>query len=164
MSTALRRVSTRVSPIEIVPFTVGYLESTLEVAREIHAHSIYSDVLLDEKKLVTQLQASERLVPDRYFRLAVRGPRVLGGFYGCIHRVFFCDEWMAKDLGWWVRENARGGAAAALLLTDFERWARSKGVRKIGLGQTGQGNWDTTRKLFEHCGYRVTGYNVVKDL
>jgi GNAT superfamily N-acetyltransferase len=152
------------STIQIVPFSDTYLKDALVVAREIHARSLYRDLPLDEMKLVRQLQSCGHLVPDRYFRLAVRGQRVLGGFYGCVHRVFFCDELMAKDLGWWVREEARGSSAAMRLLMDFEDWARAKGARKVGLGQTGVTDIERTKRLFEHCGYRVTGYNVAKDL
>ena len=152
------------STIRIVPYEAKYLEGTLEVARQIHAHSIYANMRLDEAKVIRQLAASGNIVPDRYFRLAVRGEEVLGGFYGSLVKVFFSDECTAKDMGWWVRESSRGGAAAVLLLRDFERWAKAAGARKSMVGQSGVENIDRTRKLFEHCGYALTGYNTSKEL
>jgi len=160
----LHRAATRPSTIQIVPFTREYLFGALVVAREIHAHSIYRDMPLDEEKLVRQLVGSGQEFPDRYFRLAVRGPVVLGGFYGCVFRTFFCDEMLAKDMGWWVTEDARGGLAAIKLLADFEGWAKEKGARKCMIGQSGVENIETTAKLFMHCGYTFTGYNTAKDL
>lgn len=150
--------------IRVVDFEPKYLAGTISVAREIHAHSIYSDMPMDEAKVIRQLSASGRLVPDRYFKLAVRGDDVLGGFYGCVFKVFFCDEMTARDLGWWVKQSARGGAAAILLLLDFERWARESGARKCMVGQSGVENIDRTLRLFRHCGYTLTGYNTAKDL
>lgn len=166
MSAVATDLRTRVQRhIQIVPFTLDYLVSTMEVAREIHAHSIYASMPLDENKLAQQLLAAGTMKnEDRYFRLAVRGPRVLGGFYGCVTRVFFADILIAKDLGWWVRQEARGGAAAMALLFDFERWAKEQGATKVGLGQTGVEDIERTTALFRHCGYKVIGYNTMKDI
>lgn len=150
--------------IRVIPYEPRYLDGVLSVAREIHAHSLYASMPMDESKLIAQLSASGDIVPDRYFRLAVRGDEVLGGFYGCVSKTFFCDEITAKDMGWWVKESARGGAAAILLLRDFEEWARSKGARICMVGQSGVENIERTTKLYQHCGYRVTGFNTAKEL
>jgi hypothetical protein len=153
------------SSVRIIPFERQFLAGTLEVAREIHAHSIYADMPMDEAKLITQLGLAGTVsIPDRYFKLAVRGDDVLGGFYGCVSRAFFCDEILARDMGWWVKESARGGLAAVMLLADFEQWAREHGARKCMVGQSGVERIDQTLKLFEHCGYRLTGYNTAKEL
>jgi hypothetical protein len=88
----------------------------------------------------------------------------LGGFYGCRLKVFFSGETIVKDMGWWVSPTARGGAAAALLLGAFEDWGRSVGAKRAMIGQSGVENIERTRRLFEHCGYALTGYNTSKDL
>jgi hypothetical protein len=167
MSAQLQAVGERVQrgSIRIIPFAVEYLQSALEIAWQIHTHSVYADFPMDENKLAQQLLAAGTLQsPDRYFRIAVRGARVLGGFYGCVHRVFFADVLVAKDLGWWVRQEARGGAAAMALLCDFERWAKEQGAVKVGIGQTGVEDIERTGALFRHCGYKFIGYNSMKDL
>jgi hypothetical protein len=159
-----QKIRARFSSIKIVDYEPKYMEGTLQGAREIHAHSIYRDLPLDEAKVVRQLSASGNIVPDRYFRLAVRGDEVVGAFYGCTLRVFFCDELTAKDMGWWVKENSRGSAAAILLLLDFEDWARKMGAKKCMIGQSGVENIERTFKLFRNCGYSFTGYNTCKEL
>ena len=152
------------STIRITPYEDRYREGMLEVARHIHRTSIYADMPLDEEKLVRQLSACGGVVPDRWFRLAVRGDEVLGGFYGCKMRVFFNDMTIVKDMGWWVTPTARGGAAAVVLLLAFEQWGREVGAWKAMIGQSGVENIDRTLKLFKHAGYRLTGYNTEKDL
>ena len=154
----------RRSTIKVVPYCAQYRNQAVEIAREMHANSIYHDLPLDEDKTIRQLAACETLVPDRYFRIAVRGDDLLGGFYGHVRRTFFCDELLAHDMGWWVKKTARGSAAAMLLLADFEKWAKAQGARKLMVGQSTAVNIEATTKLFEHCGFRVIGFNTVKDI
>lgn len=159
------RIAERFASIHIVAYENKYMMQALEVAREIHAHSIYANMPLDNTKLIKQLSmASNGISPERYFKLAIRGDEVLGGFLGGLVRVFFCDEFTAKDMGWWIKESARGSAAGVLLLNDFEKWAKAKGARKVMLGQSGVENIERTGKLFYHCGYQFTGYNTCKEL
>lgn len=152
--------------IKIVDWDAGkYLSQAVSIAHEMHANSIFRDLPLDEAKVFRQLAAAgTSIVPDRYFRIAVSGDEPLGGFYGHIQRSFFCDETLAHDMGWWVKKEARGSLAAPLLLLDFERWAREKGARKVMVGQSTEQDIAKTTKLFEGCGFRVIGYNTVKDL
>ncbi len=164
MNESIQKVLSRPSAIQIVPWADGYREQAVEIAREMHANSIYADMPLDVDKVCRQLSACGNLVPDRYFRMAVRRGELLGGFYGHVRRTFFCDELLAHDLGWWVKSSARGGAAAILLLADFEKWAHTSGAKKVMVGQSTAINIERTTKLFENCGFRVIGFNTVKDL
>lgn len=161
----IERIRSRARQVQILPFSLKYLESALEVAREVRSQSVYAHLPVNWDKVASQLlAASAGQHPDRYFRIAVRGERVLGGLYGCVQPVFFADFLMAKDLGWWVRTEARGGVAALALLLDFEDWAREKGAKKIGLGQTGLHDLERTGRLFRHAGFSFVGYNAQKDL
>ena len=148
------------SSIRVIPYDERYRAGTLEIAQQIHATSIYAAMPLNEEKLLRQLAT----VPDRWFRIAVRGEEVLGGFYGCKVLTFFNDECITKDIGWWVKPTARGGSAAVMLLAAFEEWSRSVGAKIAMVGQTGVENIDGTLRLFQHAGYRLTGYNTAKDL
>jgi hypothetical protein len=162
---SLDKFRDRARQIRVVPFSLQYLESAMEVAREVREQSVYAHLPVNWDKVASQLlAASAGQQPDRYFRVAVRGERVLGGLYGCLQTVFFADFLMAKDLGWWVRSEARGGVAALALLLDFEDWAREKGAKKIGLGQTGIHDIERTGRLFRHAGFEFVGYNAQKDL
>lgn len=161
----LERYRERAKQVQILPFSLKYLESAMEVAREVRAQSVYAHLPVDWDKVAQQLLgAGTDVSPDRYFRIAVRQNRVLGGLYGCVQRVFFADFLMAKDIGWWVRSESRGGVAALALLLDFEGWGRKMGAKRIGLGQTGVHDLERTGRLFKHAGYDFVGYNAQKEL
>jgi hypothetical protein len=161
----IERIRTRSRQIQVMPFSLKYLDSAMEVAREVREQSVYAHLPVNWDKVASQLlAASSGQHPDRYFRIAVRGERVLGGLYGCVSPVFFADFLMAKDMGWWVRSESRGGIAALALLLDFEDWAREKGAKKIGMGQTGVHDIERTGRLFRHAGFEFVGYNAQKDL
>lgn len=152
------------SRIEILPWSVKWLAQALPVMHEMHQNSIYADMPLDEDKVIRQLSASGHAVPERYFRIAVLDDEGLGAFYGCVQRTFFNDMLIALDMGWWVKKDARHTFAAPLLLLDFEKWAKEKGACKVCVAQSTAVNIGATTKLFEACGYRVTGANTVKDI
>ena len=158
------RIRQRPTTIQIVDYDEQYRDGVVNVAREIHAHSIYRNMPMDESKVVRQLALAGGIAPDRFFKLAVRGGDVLGGFLGCTFVPFFADSLLARDLGWWVKESSRGGAAAILLLQAFESWARACGATKAMVGQSGIENIERTTGLYVHCGYSITGFNTCKEL
>ncbi len=164
MNATLERITERHSTIQVIPYDSQYRDQALAIANEMHHDSIYHDLPLDEEKVIRQLAACGNLVPDRYFRLAVRNGEVLGGFFGHVRRTFFCDELLAHDMGWWVKRDKRGSAAAIMLLIDFEKWAIEQGAKKVMVGQSTEINIEATTKLFKHCGFRVIGFNTVKDI
>lgn len=153
--------------IEIVPFATWHIEQLLGIAREIHAGSVYAQYgPLDEDKLVRQLAASGGLAPDRRFRVAIEGDLVLGAFYGVVFPTFFNDLKIAKDMGQWTRRDGRQRNAFALLVADFEQWAREQGARKASLGYSVEDadNIEVMRRVAEFHGYEVKGYNLFKEL
>lgn len=158
------RIKQRHAAIEVVAYHDKYRDQVLAGAVQMHEDSIYHDLPLDRDKVIRQLACCGNLVPDRYFRLAVRNGEVLGGFLGHVRKTFFCDELLAHDMGWWVIRSKRGSAAAVLLLADFEQWARYQGACKVMVGQSTARNIERTTKLYEHCGFRVIGFNTVKDI
>jgi hypothetical protein len=161
MSAVLQMDNFRVTTV--TDFAPEYEGQVLELARMMHAESsTHSSMPLDEKKLLEQLRASATN-PYVYFRLAVRGSEVMGGFFGLITPVFFSSELAARDLAWFVKPSRRGGYAAVLLVADWERWGKEKGVKKFMLGQSTGVDIETTRALYERLGYRVVGFNTVKE-
>lgn len=153
-----------ISKIEIVGYCERWREQVLVLAREMHAESVlHRDIPLDEAKLVEQLEAAGR-IGSYYFRLAVRGDEVLGGFFGHISSLYFSRERAAKDLAWFVTKAKRGSVAAVVLVRDFEAWAKAQGVKYFVLGQSTGVRMDTTRALYEHLGYEVIGFNTMKRI
>lgn len=152
--------------IRIIPFEPKYTEQMLEVARQIHERSIYSDLEFDEPKVIRQLDAAGNIAPDRFLRLAVDGEeRVVAAIFGQVTRTFFSAASIASDIGQWTRGDRTQLNSYWLLVATFEEWARGQGAQKICLGHhSGIGDIEVTRRIFEFQGYRVTGYNTVKDL
>lgn len=151
--------------IRIVEYDPRYLEQILALAREMHAESAsHNNMPLDEAKLLEQLSYASSAPDNVYLRLAVRGDELLGGFFGMTTSTFFSQQRAARDMAWFVRRNHRGGMAALALVADFERWAKQQGIQKLFLGQSTGVAIETTRRLYEHMGYRVIGVNTVKDI
>lgn len=149
---------------DVVPYHEKYRDQIVEIAVEMHKNSMFNDYQMDTDKLVAQLQLADKYPDTAYFRMAVRDGEVYGGFYGTISRMFFTDEMMARDVGWWVKQSRRGSWAAVRLLSDFEKWAKEHGAKKVMVGQSSAINIETTTRLYQHCGYRIIGVNTVKEL
>ena len=152
-------------PLELMihDMTPPYESQVWTLAQEMWKESIaHRGMKLERDKLMQQLRASQKN-PNVYFKIAVRGGEVLGGFFGVINTVYFSDERAARDLAWFVRRSSRGGAAAVRLVADFERWGLSKGVKQFFLGQSTGVNIEITKTLYEKLGYRVVGVNTVKE-
>lgn len=160
----LNAILKRHAAIQVVDYAPQYRDAVIAGAYQMHADSPYNIMPLDEDKVIRQLSACGSITPDRYFKLAVRDGMVLGAFYGCVQRTFFCDALRATDLGWWVLRERRGGAAAIVLLNDFVQWSIEQGAMLVMVGQSTGHNIEQTTKLYEHCGFRVVGYNTAKEL
>lgn len=158
------RLSRRLSSTQIVPYSDEYRDQAILIGQEMHRNSIYADMPFNWEKTEQQISLCNEAVPNRYFKLAVRESTVIGAMLGIIQPTFFCDELLAQDMGWWVPRSRRGQGAALKLLADFEMWARDKGARKLIVGQSTEVNIKQTTKLYMHLGFRLTGFNTVKDL
>lgn len=156
-------VAERVMKTELIGYEDSFRERVLVLARKMHSESeAHRDMVLDEDRLIAQIKGAATN-DSIYFRLAVREGEFLGGFFGMISTVFFSQELVAKDLAWFVMPDWRGGAAALILLEDFERWALARGVRKFFLGQSTGVQQEATARLYRRLGYSVVGINAVKN-
>ena len=155
------RVAER-STIRLIPYEDQYREAALQIAREIHARSIYAAMTLDEDRLINQIETGN--AGERYFKLAIRGDEVIGAFGGFVCQPMFSSELIAADRGFFVKETARGGAAAMCLIADFENWARASGASMMILGQSTGIDIARTAKLYHHCGLKLVGVNSMKEL
>ncbi len=149
---------------QIVKYSPEWREQVIEGAHEMHANSMFRDFAFNDDKLIQQIELAGTQPNALRFRLAVKNGSAYGGFYGSISRMFFSDELMARDVGWWVLQDWRGSWAAICLLADFETWAKERGCKKVMLGQSSAVNIEVTTRLYENCGYRIIGSNTVKDL
>lgn len=164
MSAVLEQI-VPVPQMRVVPYDKRYEAQVLSMAREMHEESVsHRSIPMNEAKLVQQLESAQTLPARVYFKLCVRGDEVLGVFFGVISTLYFSDELVAKDLAWFVTKTRRGTFAAGALVADFEAWGRENGVSKFMLGQSTGVQIDVTKALYERLGYRVVGFNTVKEV
>lgn len=159
-----RDITSRMGSIEVVPYDNRFEQQVLELARMMHAEStVHRDIPMDEGKLLTQLRMGNSAPNVVYFKLAVQGDVVLGGFFGTISTNYFSQLKSARDLAWFIRPGRRGSVAAVMLVADWEAWGHANGAVSFHLGQSTGVQVEATRKLYEKLGYRVVGYNTVKE-
>jgi hypothetical protein len=153
---------TDIATAKIMSFADWMLPQILELAREMHRESApHRDMTLDEPKILAQVKSSN---PDVFFRAVVRGPEVLGGFFGAITETAFFVEKGARELLWFIRKSRRGSMAAVMLVRDFEAWATARGARTFFLSQSTAVEIEQTRRLYEKLGYLVCGVNTFKKV
>jgi len=59
------------------------------------------------------------------------GDDLVGALGGFLYQDFYDGEWVAADLGWFVKKASRRGLKPLLLLRLFEQWAKCKGAERI---------------------------------
>lgn len=82
-------------------------------------------------------QAVEHAVTNPAWMLAVAetsGGELAGFHMAHMAQYFFCDEWMAESVLYFVAPERRGTSAALKLLRIFERWGQRRGAREVVLG------------------------------
>jgi len=148
----------------IVPYSAAYRDQVLELARMMLDESpTYHDAEINVAKLVANFNATIAAPNDAYLGLAVRGAAVIGFMFAVISETFFNTSREVYDQGWYVTPEQRGGRAAIMLVNDLERWGQEQGVYKFNLSQSSAVDINRTMKLMAHLGYRVTGYNAIKE-
>lgn len=86
---------------------------------------------------------------------------IVGMLVGAIVEHFFSSAKYACDFVVYVRPEFRGGHAAVALLKEWDKLACGQ-VDESVLGISTEVEPDRTRKLYEHFGYEVSGYIMVK--
>lgn len=96
--------------------------------------------------------------------IAVHGAKIVGFTVGIIHESIFNDRRRVSDIGVFVVEEYRRSTIAKDLILHLETWARQQGAEEIWLGQTTGDNPELVAKYYNRLGYKVQGFNSVKEL
>ena len=93
--------------------------------------------------------------------LEVNG-EVQGLIVGVCMAPWMMSQPFAVELAWFVRKSARDGRGAIKLVRDYESWAKSRGVTKVGMS-------DLTKiqglgKLYERLGYSLSETSYIKEI
>lgn len=97
--------------------------------------------------------------------IAYRDGEPIGYSVGSTVPTFFNYDVVAKMNVWFVLPRYRGGVAAAMLIREFEDWARLNGASTIDVGVTRLDPDEAVKvaKLFPRLGYSWAGSTFVKE-
>lgn len=138
--------------------TPADLPRMLELARAMHAESLYSKLPLSEEKVagkILGLLAS----PDGIVAISPAGMML-----GFVAAYWFSPARYAAELLLYVLPEARGGGEAKELLGLWQSRARELGAVDCRLGNSAGVNTEQVGKFFQRQGYTLVGGNFVKEL
>lgn len=104
--------------------------------------------------------------PQKYLPLVAvdKNNKIYGGFVGVIEDYYFNYESYATDVLIYVDKDKRGDIAAIRFLREFEKWARSQGVKEIRPATSTRININRLQQFYEKMGYQTTGFNFLKEI
>jgi GNAT superfamily N-acetyltransferase len=96
--------------------------------------------------------------------LAFVDDRLVGYTYGILHENIFNNVLRATDIGVFVLPKYRNLDIAKNLIERLESWAKDKGANQFWLGQTTGDNVDVIAEYYRRLGFKIRGFNAVKEL
>jgi GNAT superfamily N-acetyltransferase len=123
---------------------------------EFLANSSYKNEHIDHNKLRPFLR--EFLTPSAE-RIAILSEDT-GVLLAAAVEKLWSFERVATEIAFWVTPSARTFKTARELITGYEQWAETVGVKTIQLVSLDQ----SLDKLYTRRGYRLTEYAYVKDI
>lgn len=94
---------------------------------------------------------------DGLVLVAEHDGQLAGMLAGVAVQHFFCAEFYATDLVFYVVPEHRGSSAAFRLLAQWRTHWRSRGVTELVLGVSTEVHPERTMRLYERLGYRRSG-------
>ena len=126
-----------------------------------------SDNMLGNTGLGTATEAKiKRMyqIPGMVGYVAEVDNEIIGFVVGLLHENIFNDRRRVSDIGLYVEPGVRGLEIGQGLIRCLENWAREQGADEVWLGQTTGYKPEKVAKLYEFMGYRLAGFNAVKEL
>ena len=112
---------------------VGDIDALINLGREFHAESPYSDTNYDEIALAEFLLRGMRSMSTEIF-VAVDDGTVVGAACVSMTKMYFsADTYFATELFWFVASNSRGKRAGIDLLKAMEVWSAAKGCKFLSV-------------------------------
>lgn len=73
------------------------------------------------------------------------------------------EDMTAQEVFWWVHPALRGSPHGIRLLREWEKWARSRGAKRIYVGNLYRLNNETMHSIYSRLGYEPTEIHYVKS-
>lgn len=69
--------------------------------------------------------------PLKFGWVAVDEKGVFGLLFATAYRLFALEDYLADDMAFFIRKDARGGSAAFELVNEYKLWAKRLGIARI---------------------------------
>ena len=102
--------------------------------------------------------------PKTLFMLAMIEDKLVGYTCGILHENIFNDVMRVTDIGIFVLPEYRKHGIDQSLLLLLESWAKENKANQLWLGQTTGDAVDKIAEYYRKQGFKVCGFNAVKDL
>jgi GNAT superfamily N-acetyltransferase len=138
--------------------TIGDLEELIILGWEMHQESSFSRMTYNLERVAESFAMF--VEDDGYlFLVSEKKGKVVGGFIGFYHQMWFSDDNVAGDIALFVDPDGRGGMAAAQMIKRFIEWAVDHDVSpcNIQLGITTGVHVEKTASLYEMLGFNRAG-------
>ena len=109
---------------------------------------------------IAQLVSSDRSL----VKLAFSDDELIGYICGVLHESPFNNRRRVSDIGVYVAPDYRATGVAQNLVGSLEAWAKNKAADELWLGQTTGTNPAKTADFYTQLGYKIKGFNAVKEL
>lgn len=102
--------------------------------------------------------------PKTLFMLAMIKDKLVGYTCGILHENIFNDVMRVTDIGIFVLPEYRKLGIDKNLLVLLESWAKENLAQELWLGQTTGDDIDKIAEYYQKQGFKLCGFNAVKDL
>jgi GNAT superfamily N-acetyltransferase len=109
---------------------------------------------------ITQLVVSPRTL----VLLALDGEELVGFTCGILHENIFNDVLRVSDIGVFVLKEYRNSDIGKNLIEQLESWAKKHKAQQLWLGQTTGEQVETIAEYYRRLGFKISGFNAVKEL
>lgn len=136
--------------------TYNDISTMIALGEAMHAESRYARFPWDSE-MVGALIAALIESDDGLALVAEEDGQIIGGILAAIEKSFFGPARFACEYAVFVRPDARGGMAAARLLSGYAQWARDRGAELVQAGITTGVKTELSARLYSAVGFQSVG-------
>lgn len=141
--------------------TEADIPALVDLGQEMHLESNFASLTFDVEKTKEYVK---NLMSYGIVFCSEDNGTVTGFIAGFLYQPYFSHDFMASDIGLFIKKDARGGMAAPKLIDSFTKWAIEKGAKQIRPGISVGGNIEGVGRLYERMGYSIVGSVFMKEI
>ena len=139
------------------------IDFCIALGQDMHNESVYNTISFEPKSLI-HLANNVINDPDWFGAVAVKDDVIIGMMIGFVTEYWFSSEKFAADLCVYIVPEYRGSSAALRLMNLYTKWAVSKPIREIRIGETTRVNPEATAKFYKKLGFVEGGTLFVRPV